>query len=109
LPNTIAYTSSNRSTKENSIPFFWSGLSSRTSRSFSFGSTMRLMRMRRAAMTFSRTPPIGSTSPTRVSSPVIARSDGKRAFLNIEISAHAIAMPAEGPSFGIAPAGKWTW
>jgi hypothetical protein len=21
----------------------------------------------------------------------------------------AIAMPAEGPSFGVAPAGMWTW
>ncbi len=62
-----------------------------------------------AASTFCLRPPIGSTRPCSVTSPVIAtvcltgRPESK------EASAVAIVMPALGPSFGIAPAGTWTW
>ena len=62
-----------------------------------------------AASTFCLRPPIGSTRPCSVTSPVmptvclIGRPDSSDA------SAVVIVMPALGPSFGIAPAGTWTW
>ena len=62
-----------------------------------------------AASTFCFSPPIGSTRPCSVTSPVIptvcftGRSDRSDA------SAVVIVIPALGPSFGIAPAGTCTW
>src|SRR4029453_2776406 len=67
------------------------------------------MPARWAASDFSLRPPIGSTWPVRVTSPVIATSFRTGRFEISEASAVAIAMPAEGPSFGTAPAGTWTW
>ena len=60
-------------------------------------------------MTFSLMPPTGSTSPRRLISPVIAVSLLTVRPVSSETSAVNIATPAEGPSFGIAPAGTWTW
>ena len=48
----------------------------------------------------------GSISPLRVSSPVIAVSDLTQRLVYSEHSATAIAIPADGPSLPIAPAGK---
>ena len=63
-----------------------------------------------AASTFSLSPPIGSTRPRSVISPVIATSLAHRdACQSAETSAVAIVMPADGPSLGIAPSGTWTW
>jgi|LauGreDrversion4_2_1035121.scaffolds.fasta_scaffold666651_1 hypothetical protein len=59
-----------------------------------------------AAITFSLTPPIASTFPLRVISPVIATfygTDKSRARLIIDV---VIAIPADGPSFFTAPSGK---
>ncbi len=62
-----------------------------------------------AAMSFSLRPPIWSTLPVSVSSPVIATF--ARTFLSesIDASTVAIAIPALGPSFGVAPSGTWRW
>ena len=73
-----------------------------------FGRIDRRDLRRCAASTFSFTPPIGRTSPRRVISPVIATSRRTGRFVNAEIMAVAIVMPAEGPSLGIAPSGTWT-
>ena len=60
---------------------------------------------RLAARTFSFTPPIGRTLPLSVISPVIAVSGRTGRPVSNETSAVAMVTPAEGPSFGIAPAG----
>eukprot|EP00982_Pelagococcus_subviridis_P014261 31315-Pelagococcus_subviridis.AAC.4 len=60
-------------------------------------------------MSFSLTPPTGSTSPRSDTSPVIAVSDRAGRSLNSDTSAVHIVTPADGPSFGIAPCGRWTW
>jgi hypothetical protein len=60
---------------------------------------------RRAAITFSRIPPTGSTCPVRVSSPVIARGRRMRSLRARDTSAVAMVMPALGPSLGVAPSG----
>ena len=60
-----------------------------------------------AASTFSRMPPMGSTWPVRVISPVIATSSDTGCPRASDTSAVAIVMPADGPSFGTAPAGTW--
>ena len=67
------------------------------------------MPARCAASTFSLMPPTGSTRPRSVISPVIATS--LRIGLPVSSDASAVNMvtPADGPSFGIAPAGMWTW
>jgi hypothetical protein len=44
-----------------------------------------------------------------VISPVIARSSRTGVPVRSEVSAVASVMPADGPSFGTAPAGTWTW
>jgi len=51
-------------------------------------------------------PPTGKTSPARDISPVIETSDRTILSVNNEINAVAIVIPADGPSFGIAAAGK---
>mmetsp|Transcript_47263 Transcript_47263/g.120579 ORF Transcript_47263/g.120579 Transcript_47263/m.120579 type:complete len:241 (-) Transcript_47263:1911-2633(-) len=61
-----------------------------------------------AASTFSFTPPTGSTSPRRLSSPVMATSPRSGRPEKRLSSAAASVTPAEGPSLGMAPAGKWT-
>ena len=76
------------------------------SRSFSFGSTMRVMPSRYAAKTFSFNPPMASTRPRSVISPVMATSLLTFRPVSAEIIAVAIVMPADGPSFGIAPSGR---
>ena len=69
----------------------------------------RLMPARWAARTFSLMPPIGSTLPRSVISPVIATSLRIGLPVSSDASAVNIVTPADGPSFGIAPAGMWTW
>src|SRR5881628_3416514 len=59
---------------------------------------------RTAPSTFSLTPPIGSTRPRNVISPVMARSWRAGRRDSAETSAVAIVTPAEGPSLGMAPA-----
>jgi hypothetical protein len=55
------------------------------------------------------TPPIGSTAPCNVISPVmptVSFTGWSRSRLT---SAVVIVTPADGPSFGTAPAGTCTW
>src|SRR5436853_496070 len=85
-----------------------SGRSSRSG-AFSLGSTTVRMPARTAPSTFSLTPPIGNTRPRSVISPVMARSWRAARRDSAETSAVAMVTPAEGPSFGMAPAGTWTW
>src|SRR5437773_2601204 len=68
-------------------------------------STVVLMPARTAPSTFSFTPPIGRTRPRRVISPVMARSWRTERRDSADTSAVAIVTPADGPSFGMAPAG----
>ena len=65
------------------------------------------MPARTAPSTFSLTPPIGNTLPRSVISPVMARSWRAGRRDSADTSAVAIVTPAEGPSFGMAPAGTW--
>ena len=67
------------------------------------------MPWRRAASTFSFTPPTGSTRPESVISPVIAMSPRTGRPASSEASAVTIVTPAEGPSLGMAPDGTWRW
>ena len=80
-----------------------------TSPSLRSGTITRLIPARCAASDFSFRPPIGSTWPVRVTSPVIATSLRTGRPLISEASATVIATPAEGPSLGTAPAGTWMW
>ena len=84
------------------------GMSAR-SFSLSRGRMMFFTPARWAASTFSFTPPIGSTLPRSVISPVIATSRRTGILVSAETSVVAIVMPADGPSFGIAPSGTCTW
>ena len=70
---------------------------------------MSVMPARTAPRIFSLSPPIGSTRPLSVISPVIATSWRAGRSDSADTIAVAIAMPADGPSFGIAPAGTWMW
>ena len=54
-------------------------------------------------------PPTGNTWPVSVISPVIATSSETGRLRTSETIAVAIVIPADGPSFGTAPAGMWTW
>ena len=60
-------------------------------------------------MVFSFSPPMGSTRPRSVTSPVMASF--ARIFRSVRAEQRAVvmAMPAEGPSLGTAPSGKWMW
>src|SRR2546426_119410 len=69
------------------------------------GTSTRVTPARAAAVSFSLSPPMGSTRPRSVSSPVIAMSCRAGRRHNSDASAVAIVIPAEGPSFGTAPAG----
>ena len=61
--------------------------------------------VRRAASAFSRIPPTGRTRPLNVISPVIATSSFTGSRRSADRIAVAMVTPADGPSFGIAPAG----
>ena len=63
-------------------------------------STWRI-ELRCAATAFSLSPPIGSTRPRSVISPVIATSPRTGMPVSALTIAVAIAMPADGPSFGV--------
>src|SRR6202521_5998299 len=82
--------------------------SSLTFFAFCLGRMTSLMPARRAARTFSLTPPIGRTRPDRVISPVIAISPRTGRPVSTEAIAVASETPADGPSFGMAPEGTWT-
>ena len=62
-----------------------------------------------AASTFCFRPPIGSTRPDSVTSPVMPTVDLTGRPVSRLTSAVVIVTPAEGPSFGTAPAGTWRW
>ena len=65
--------------------------------------------MRWAAITFCLTPPIGSTRPCSVTSPVmptVLLTGRPVSRLTIAV---VMVTPAEGPSLGTAPAGTWMW
>ena len=64
-----------------------------------------LILFRLAAIVFSLRPPMGSTFPVSDNSPVIAKCGLILLFSANESRALAIVMPADGPSFGVAPAG----
>ncbi len=66
---------------------------------------MSLIPARFAARIFSLIPPTGNTLPRKVISPVIAKNGFTFLCVNADVSAVNIVTPAEGPSFGIAPAG----
>jgi len=59
-----------------------------------------------APIIFSFTPPMGSTFPLNVISPVIAISLLTGTSDNIETIDVASVIPADGPSFGMAPSGR---
>ena len=73
------------------------------------GSSTRRIPARCAPSTFSFTPPIGSTFPRSVISPVIATSSRAGRPVRIDAIAVKTVTPADGPSFGCAPAGTCTW
>ena len=79
------------------------------SRSLSDGTNTVLIPDLKAANNFSFKPPIGSTRPLSDISPVIATSFFTGIPAITEIIAIIIATPADGPSFGVAPSGTWTW
>ena len=85
-----------------------SGTSSR-SPSFRFGRITVVSPARCAASTFCFTPPIGSTRPCSVTSPVIPTSGRTVSPRSSDTSAVVIVTPALGPSFGTAPAGTCRW
>ena len=61
-----------------------------------------------AAHSFSLSPPIGKTLPLKVISPVIATLQFTGIPVSIETIDVTIAIPAEGPSLGVAPSGTCT-
>ena len=84
-------------------------LAGTSSRSFwlRFGIITVVTPARRAANTFSLTPPIGMIRPRKVISPVIARCERTGRPVSNEARDTAMVIPADGPSLGIAPAGTW--
>ena len=86
----------------------FSGTSER-SFSLSFGRIASKIPARCAASSFSLSPPMGSTLPRSVISPVIATSWRVGMLVSALTMALAMVMPADGPSFGIAPSGTCTW
>ena len=60
-----------------------------------------------AAIDFSLKPPIGSTAPLNVISPVIPKWQSTGRFDNALTNAVVSVTPADGPSFGTAPSGTW--
>ena len=82
---------------------------SRRSFSFFLGRITIFAPARCAARILLLRPPIGSTRPRSVISPVIATS--LRTGMPVSALTIAVAMvtPADGPSLGMAPAGTWMW
>ena len=78
------------------------GTSSRSG-SLRFGRKTVVSPARWAASSFCLTPPIGSTRPLRVTSPVIPTSERTGRPSAIDVSAVTMVTPADGPSFGTAP------
>mmetsp|Transcript_116903 Transcript_116903/g.308884 ORF Transcript_116903/g.308884 Transcript_116903/m.308884 type:complete len:363 (-) Transcript_116903:1486-2574(-) len=87
----------------------FAGTSSSTLRLFANGMRTCWTPALWAASTLSRMPPTGSTWPRRLTSPVTAVSLRMGRFSHREARASSTATPAEGPSFGMPPAGKCTW
>src|SRR6202163_4732901 len=104
-----ASTSSMRETGTISSPLLMLSAISTRSLAFSSGMSTVLMPPRKAASSFSLRPAIGHTRPRSVISPVIARSRRTGTPVITETIAVTMATPAEGPSFGVAPSGTWTW
>src|SRR6267378_5943298 len=98
-------TSSSVSTGLISISFFTSSGTSTMSLWLRAGTITVFTPARAAAVSFSLSPPIGSTRPRSVSSPVIATSWRAGRWHNSDANAVAIVIPADGPSLGTAPAG----
>jgi len=73
--------------------------------SLSFGKITFFKPARWALKVFSFNPPIGKTRPLNVISHVIPTYRFTGRPVKAEISAVAIVIPAEGPSFGTAPSG----
>ena len=92
-----------------SRPFLIVSEISTRSLAFSSGISTVFMPPRAAASSFSFSPPIGSTRPRRVISPVMARSRRTGMPVITETIAVTMATPADGPSFGVAPSGTCTW
>mmetsp|Transcript_963 Transcript_963/g.3163 ORF Transcript_963/g.3163 Transcript_963/m.3163 type:complete len:239 (-) Transcript_963:2130-2846(-) len=90
-----------------SASFVACGTSCSTSTAFRNGMSTFFMPFTCAAMSFSFKPPTGNTKPRSETSPVIATSLLIGLPENKLTSAQHIATPADGPSFGIAPCGKW--
>src|SRR5881397_1312766 len=103
--NASSNTSSSVSTGLMSSSFFTSSGTSTMSLWLRAGTSTVFTPARAAAVSFSFSPPIGSTRPRSVSSPVIATSWREGRWHRSDASAAAIVIPAEGPSFGTAPAG----
>ena len=74
---------------------------------FSLHITISVMPALLAASIFSFIPPTGSTLPRSVISPVMAVFFLTLRCVRAEAMDVAIVMPAEGPSFGVAPSGTW--
>jgi carboxylate-amine ligase len=88
--------------------FTLSGISGR-SFSFSRGMSTVLIPPRRAASSFSLSPPMGSALPRSVTSPVMAMSLRTGNTVSTDTMEVTIARPALGPSLGVAPSGTCTW
>ena len=108
LPSQAAKTSSNSQTSTKSIfRRILDGISSKSRARSHARQCMTLFRPNRwAANTFSLIPPTGNTRPRSVTSPVIATSSRTQRPVNRDIRAVVTATPAEGPSLGMAPAGR---
>ena len=105
----LASTSSIRATGMISMPPLMASEISVRSLALSSGMKTVLMPPRAAASSFSFRPPIGSTRPRNVISPVIATSCRIGMPVSTETIDVVIATPADGPSFGVAPSGTCTW
>ena len=103
-----ASTSSMRDTRSILISLRTSSGMSSMSFALRSGSSTWVMPARCAARTFSFTPPMGSTTPRRVISPVIAMSLRTGRPVSSEVTAVTMVTPAEGPSFGVPPCGTCT-
>ena len=73
----------------------------------SAGISTRLIPAFHAAVVFSFSPPMGSTRPVSVSSPVIAVSRRTGCPVSVLTRLESIVTPALGPSLGVAPSGTW--
>lgn len=89
--------------------FFTSSGTSSKSFMLRFGSSIFLMPERCAAITFSFIPPTGSTRPVRDISPVMAIFESTGIPVISDARVVVIVIPADGPSFGIAPSGTCMW